>query len=129
MRKFNLQRIDFQKFAMATMLVMLATTMIGALAGVPVFASGNVQGTTTEVVETVMGVIELVAAGVGAFMLVLGIIKFATAHANENGPEQQKAIMQMVSGTAVLILALAVLPSLESTVAGWISGAGIAAGK
>lgn len=61
-----------------------------------------------EIVKTIVRVICYI---VGALFVIVGVVKFAISHANEDGPAQQKAIMMMATGILLVVLAT-VLTSL-----------------
>lgn len=71
---------------------------------------------TSEAVTTMLGsVVQIVATlctVVGVILGIVGLVKFIIAHANEQGPEQQKAIMWI----AVAII-LIIVPNIIATVA------------
>ena len=72
------------------------------------------------VVKLVMRILEIICCIVGALFTIIGIVKYAISHANEDGPAQQKAIMMMATGVILVLLGAAVLTNLEDTVAGWV---------
>ena len=76
---------------------------------------------TEEMMKSVMKILKIIAMVAGALFLVVGLLKFAISHANEDGPAQQKAIMMMATGILLMVLGLTVFTeSFASTVADWI---------
>ena len=62
------------------------------------------SGDMAKMVRTIVKIICMIA---GALFAITGIIKFAIAHANEEGPAQQKAIMMIATGVVLVALGLA----------------------
>lgn len=84
-------------------------TVIGLYLFCPsVFANTNADTMITSVVQ----IIATLCTVVGVILGIVGLVKFIIAHANEQGPEQQKAIMWI----AVAII-LIIVPNIISTVA------------
>lgn len=76
---------------------------------------------TEEMMKSVMKILKIIAMVAGALFLVVGLLKFAISHANEDGPAQQKAIMMMATGVLLMVLGLTVFTEdFASTVAKWI---------
>ena len=57
-----------------------------------------------KVINGIVNVALLVAIVVGILLIIVGVIKFVVAHANEDGPGQQKAAMLLATGIALLLL-------------------------
>ena len=78
-----------------------------------VFASG-IGGTqaanngANAAIRSVVQIIMVLLSALGALFIVLGVIKFTIAHAQEDSPSQQKAAMLIASGIALLIVGLVV---------------------
>ena len=72
------------------------------------------------VVRGVIRIMQIITSIVGALFAIIGIVKFAMAHANEDGPAQQKSVMMMATGVVLVLLGTVVLGSLEDTIVGWI---------
>ena len=96
----------------AVFVVMLAVFAPGALAAVP----GDHR---TEVINGIVDILKYVCSILGALFALIGIVKFAISHANEDGPAQQKAIMMMATGLLLVVLGALVLGNLN--VASWIA--------
>ncbi len=62
-------------------------------------------GEMENLIETILKIICFIA---GAMFALVGIIKFAISHANDDGPAQQKAIMMMATGVVLVALGLAI---------------------
>ena len=63
--------------------------------------------TPAEMAEMVKKIVKIICYIAGALFALTGIIKFAIAHANEEGPAQQKAIMMIATGVVLVALGLA----------------------
>lgn len=55
-------------------------------------------------ITAVVRIIRVLLSALGALFIVLGVIKFTIAHAQEDSPSQQKAAMLIASGIALLIV-------------------------
>ena len=80
---------------------------------------GNGTGGNTEantLAQTMVGniliIIYNIVTIVGIIFIIIGLVKFVIAHANEQGPEQQKAAMMMATGV-VLVLLPTILRNME----------------
>ena len=74
-----------------------------------VFASGDDGQSTSNAganaaITAVVRIIRVLLSALGALFIVLGVIKFTIAHAQEDSPSQQKAAMLIASGIALLIV-------------------------
>lgn len=67
----------------------------------PAYAAISEQD-MADIVKTIVKVICYI---VGALFIIVGAVKFAISHANEDGPAQQKAIMMMATGVLLVVLA------------------------
>ena len=61
----------------------------------------NIVGTVLRTISTI----------VGAIMVLAGIFQYAPAHANDNGPDQQKGIMMLATGVVLIILFTVIINS------------------
>lgn len=59
---------------------------------------------STAMVEGIIEICAKIALVVGVIFAIIGILKFAISHANEDGPAQQKAAMMMATGVVLGIL-------------------------
>jgi hypothetical protein len=80
-----------------------------------VFAAADA---TNSIITSLKGVLKLIATMIGAIFAASGIIKYIIAHANDNGSEQQKAMMFLASGAGLIIFGTAILPGLP--IESWI---------
>ena len=67
-------------------------------------ASNLTQNGAKEAIATVIKIIMVLMSALGALFIVLGVIKFTIAHAQEDSPSQQKAAMLIASGIALFIV-------------------------
>ena len=68
-----------------------------------VFA-GNAESTGSTMITGIINIVIMMAVIVGVMFLLVGIVKFVIAHANEDGPGQQKAAMMIATGIALLVI-------------------------
>ena len=66
--------------------------------------SSLTQNGAKEAIQTVVKIIMVLMSALGALFIVLGVIKFTIAHAQEDSPSQQKAAMLIASGIALFIV-------------------------
>ena len=66
-------------------------------------------------IEGILKVVKLICNVVGILFAIVGIVKFVIAHANEQGPEQQKAAVMMATGLVLVLLGLLVLDTIPWT--------------
>lgn len=67
----------------------------------PVAFAGS-AGAASSAAESIVKVVTAVATAVGAVFLLMGVLRFAIAHANEDGPSQQKAALLIASGIVLI---------------------------
>lgn len=82
----------------------------------PVYAS-----VVNEAAEAVTKVVKLIATAIGAIFILVGVLKFAISYSNDDGPQQQKAVMMLAAGLVLVLLSQLVLDDLD--IASWISSA------
>lgn len=58
----------------------------------------------TEIASLIKTIVKAICYIVGALFAIVGIVKFAISHANEDGPAQQKAIMMIATGLLLVVL-------------------------
>ena len=73
----------------------------------PVYAEVSAED-MAKIIRTILRAICMI---VGSLFAVIGVIKFAISHANEDGPAQQKAIMMMATGILLVAIGL-IVPQL-----------------
>ena len=64
----------------------------------------NTNAGANAAITAVVRIIRVLLSALGALFIVLGVIKFTIAHAQEDSPSQQKAAMLIASGIALLIV-------------------------
>ena len=77
------------------------------------FASGTDDSHAATALNAVVIIICNIVRVVGAIFVIVGVVKFVISHANEQGPEQQKAILMIATGI-VLIVVPTIITSLQS---------------
>ena len=88
-------------------LKIMAIACIAAIATM-FFFTPTAFASTEETVKQTMGIVykllKFAATVFGVIYIAFGLFKYATSHANENGPEQQKAVGQIVAGLLCILL-------------------------
>lgn len=95
----------------AIMLTSIVLTAILLFTAPPAYAAIT-SSEMENLVETILKAICFIA---GALFALIGIIKFAISHANEDGPAQQKAIMMIATGAILVALGLAIPGIVQSS--------------
>ena len=70
----------------------------------PSFANGGQLA-----LEAVVTIVCKIARVVGVIFIIVGAVKFAISHANEQGAEQQKSIMMMATGIILVVIPTIIL--------------------
>ena len=95
------------KFNLKSLKIVLLFVLTQIMLTVNIFADDpNYSASTSskKVINGIVNVALLVAIVVGILLIIVGVIKFVVAHANEDGPGQQKAAMLLATGIALLLL-------------------------
>ena len=77
----------------------------------PVYA----EVTSSDMASIVKTILKAICMIVGSLFTVIGVIKFAISHANEDGPAQQKAIMMMATGILLVAIGLIVTSLIDKS--------------
>ena len=82
-----------------------------------VLASGN-TGAATEAINSLLSVLYLITNVIGVIFVLVGFVRIVIAHAQEDGPGQQKAAMFIGTGVALILLRM-IMSNMNP--AAWIS--------
>ena len=102
-RKYLLTKALPYLFVLSLLVMCFMSVYVFAATGSGAAASGTKAG-----IEAVVKIIMVLLSALGALFIVLGVIKFTIAHAQEDSPSQQKAAMLIASGIALLIVGFVV---------------------
>ncbi len=105
------RKVSLTGWEKAEIIMIVATSIILTAICMFTFTPVHAEITASEMeslIETILKIICFIAGGLFALV---GVIKFAISHANEDGPAQQKAIMMIATG-AVLVALGAAIPSI-----------------
>lgn len=119
MKNLVTKRINAVKSKLSYASAMVSLGMAGMLttAGATGGASGgNAQQLMTTTIDVICKLI-IVPAGI---MVVTGLVQYASAHSDGDGPAQKKAINMIAAGIMLAVLSF-VMMKLEDTFAGLIS--------
>ena len=94
-----------------TLILCAAAFIMGASVCGAIITIANAAGTDT-MIDAIIQVVCTIVQVVGGIFGIVGIVKFAISHANEQAPEQQKAAM-MIATAVVLIILPAILKSID----------------
>lgn len=113
MNTTNVAKKANQVLCYLSTMAMIATTMMYAYPAVFADAASNGK----KVITGVLSVVFLITNVVGIIFVIVGFVKLVIAHANEDGPAQQKAALFIATGL-ILILVRIVLDKIGF--ASWI---------
>lgn len=66
-----------------------------------------------EAINGIVSVLRLITGVIGAIFVLLGLVRLAIAHANEDGPAQQKAAVMLATGVVLLLFGTLILGTLN----------------
>ena len=104
------------KSAEKVMPLALAFTVVGAGMALGGASAGDAPGLFTTVVEW----IGKLALGIAIFYAIFGVVHYASANSEGDGPAKQKAIMQITAGVLLAIVS-ALLTSNAATLADYVT--------
>ena len=82
----------------------LTACMMLVMATLNMMAFCNGETARDTAFTAIFNVLKTITTIVGAIFLIVGIVRFIIAHANEDGPNQQKAAMLIATGIALIII-------------------------
>ena len=94
-----------RKIFLASAITMLAVILFTGAPLMLAFAEEGYEIATKLIFRIVRGICIVL----GAFFMVFGVVKIAIAHQNDDGPQQNKAIMQTAVGLILIMLGTIVL--------------------
>lgn len=100
----------FKKVAPFLLLALFAGLLLNFA---PAVFAGGQQNNASNVIKAVITVMKYICNIVGIIFALIGIVKFAISHANEDGPAQQKAAMMIATGIVLVVLGAVVLDQLK----------------
>ena len=95
-----------------TTALMTAVTMLNTVA---VHAEG-----AEELLQWIIGAIAMLITALGVVMAVTGVVAYASAHSEGDGPAMNKAKMQLASSVMIIVLSIA-LNASKDTLAGFLT--------
>ncbi len=100
---------------MGGMLALTAVTVVYQLGGFSVLAGaageyGNAKG----LLQTIIGILCVLVTVLGAVFSLMGIIHYASANSEGDGPAKSKAIAQIASGIMLIVLSVALKANAET---------------
>ncbi len=81
--------------------------------------AGGGGGDAKGLAETILGIVASLIIALGLFIAVMGVVNFASAHAEGNGGSQDKAVKQIAAGVMVVALSV-ILKANAATLADYI---------
>lgn len=121
MNKMDKQTIikNRSKNAKKSILVMTTVASLAVISCVGVFAaSGDVD--TTNFIQSAMTVLKTLISLIGAGVGIWGIVNLIEGYSSDNPGAKSQGIKQFVSGLALIILAVVMVPILQSMFLGAI---------
>ncbi len=101
---------------MGGMLALTAVTVVYQLGGFSVLAAAGAAGDYTNakgLLETIIGILCVLVTVLGAVFSLMGIIHYASANSEGDGPAKSKAIAQIASGIMLIVLSVALKGNAE----------------
>ena len=92
----------WQKLAYIFGSLMLAFAMVPEMPALA-FAAGNTE-MGQDMIKAIVTVVCDIVMILGIIFVIIGLVKLVTAHANEDGPAQQKAATLLATGVVLVIL-------------------------
>lgn len=92
----------WQKMAYIFGSLMLAFAMVPGMPALA-FAAGNTE-MGQDMIKAIVTVVCDIVMILGIIFVIIGLVKLVTAHANEDGPAQQKAATLLATGVVLVIL-------------------------
>lgn len=85
------------------------------------FASGTASQALTGVIDLLVTGIMVICGVVGVIITLIGIIKLIMAHANDDGPAQQKAATMIGTGIVLILFGTVVIGGFKTKIASWLT--------
>ena len=105
-----------KRLSLAAAVAMLAVTIFWGAPFMLAFAT-TAHGAASTATKLIFQILRGICIILGAFFMIFGVVKVAIAHQNENGPEQNKAIMQTGVGLILIMLGAVVFKDSGSVYA------------
>ena len=100
-----------EKIEIALILVLSAALTVLFFKLCPfVFADADAK---TQMFDAIRLIVKVICSIVGGIFLLVGIVKFAIAQSNDDGPAQQKAIMMMATGVLLVLIATLIIDKIH----------------
>ena len=90
-----------------------------AAASLP-FMAMAAEGDATQLLGTIIKIICSLITALAVVLAILGIVHYASAHSEGDGPAKQKAIMQLAAGVMLMVLSM-ILNGNAETLAGMMA--------
>lgn len=105
---------------MATAIVLNGCYIISNVVSATSGGTGGGGGNATGLAETILGIVAKLIIALGVFIAAMGVVNFASAHAEGNGGSQSQAVKQIAAGVMVVALSV-ILDNQKGTLAGYIT--------
>ncbi len=106
-KKLVLDKKYMARYFACYMLAGILAMVLGAVLSqhTQLFRVAFAATTEESVVLGILKVMKIIGLLAGGILALVGLIKFVLSQSTENGQEQQKAVMMMVSGVALIVIA------------------------
>lgn len=113
--RFNVTKRDFLKAMLMASLFVFAVALV--FRGSPaIYAFADSEAAIESAVNVVVTVLNLICIVIGGIYLVSGLVKYAIAHGNDQGNEQNSALKQAASGLVLVLLGSALLATIKDDI-------------
>ena len=101
---FQCRKKSIKKNILASVLYFLIAVAIFILLKNNMFAFAGGKKAAEDAFKIVIKAVRVIGSVSGALFVLVGIIRFVISHANEDGPNQQKAALMIATGVALIIV-------------------------
>lgn len=101
--------------------IMNSVTTAIVTSNVMMAALADNTGNVSRIMSFIVRVIGALITALALFFAIMGLVHYAQANSEGDGPGKQKAVMQMAAGVMLLLLSI-ILMANASNIAGLISG-------
>ena len=102
----------FLRYVLMGIAACVAAPVLFRLFGVEVAFAGGTEAAGSAI-NAIILVAKIICIVVGAIFVLMGIIKYAIAHANDNGPDMTRAATMLASGVVLILLGTIVIDILN----------------
>lgn len=115
--KNNLQKVDAKLQKSMPIMFSVETCAISLFSNITCLAASGAQG----LIQTIFELVATMIIVLGIVLAVMGVIHYASAYSEGDGPAKQKAMMQIAAGAMVILISALLKSKYAATFAGYIT--------